>query len=90
MNRIPKEIKLPETGRIVLIFSQHLPEGEAAVEHQPGYWDGQKFRRLADKESEEPIIRYPLGWEEIQPSPEAIICIETIREEYYKNKGKKN
>ena len=78
-NPIPKNLELPDVGNLVLVFHQHLPEDGAAIESSTGYWDGRHFRRLTHKDDQNAVIRHPLGWEEIQPSPEAKAAIQAIK-----------
>lgn len=68
---IPEDLDLPDIGVVVSIFSRHLPEESAAITHTTGYWDGRHFRTLSAKDDLGSLIRYPMGWEEIQPSEEA-------------------
>jgi hypothetical protein len=76
LNIIPPDLKLPPLDTFIHIFYKDLPDPDAGISFTIGHWDGRGFIAKDAPSSLTRFIKYPVGWEEIKPSQEALDALK--------------
>jgi hypothetical protein len=80
INLIPPDLKLPPMDTFIIVFFKDLPDPDAGISFCVGHFNGEKFIAKDAPSSMTRFLKYPVGWEEIKPSQEALDAMTALRD----------